>query len=64
MITSIRKLKICGDSICVLLEMNFKQALLTSSFSSKWKKEMLLPLTKRETRKHKLPPNLIVSDFW
>ena len=34
---SIHMLKICGYSICVLLEIIFKQALLTGVFSSKWK---------------------------
>ena len=31
-------LKICGDSICVPLEMIFKQALLAVLFPSEWKK--------------------------
>ena len=36
---SIRMLKMCGDSICVSLEMMiFKQALLTVLFPSEWKK--------------------------
>ena len=45
-------LKICGDSICVPLEMIFKQAFLTGVFPSEWKKkEILLPFTKRATNK-------------
>ena len=31
---TIRKLKICGDSVCVPLEMTFKQAFLTGLFPS------------------------------
>ena len=40
-------LKICGDSICVPLEMIFKQALLTSVFPSEWKKGYIVPLHKK-----------------
>ena len=35
---STRVLKICGGSICVPLEMTFKQALLAGLFPSEWKK--------------------------
>ena len=48
---SIRMLKICADSICVPLEMIFKQALLTGVFSSEWKKVILFPFTKRMKNK-------------
>ena len=36
---SIRMLKICGDSICLPLEMIFKQALLTGVFHKKGNKQ-------------------------
>ena len=42
---SIRVLKICGDSICVPLQMIFKQALVC--FLQNGKKEILFPFTKR-----------------
>ena len=45
---SILMLKICGDSICVPLEMIFKQALLTGVFPSEWKrKETIVPIHKK-----------------
>ena len=44
---SIRMLKICGDSICLPLEMIFKQALLTSMFPSEWKKGNIFPIHKK-----------------
>ena len=37
-------LKICGDSICVPLDMIFKQALLTGVFPSEWKKGNIVPI--------------------
>ena len=37
-------LKICGDSICVPLEMIFKQAVLTGVFPSEWKKGNIVPI--------------------
>ena len=40
-------LKICGDSICLPLEMIFKQALLTSMFPSEWKKGNIFPIHKK-----------------
>ena len=40
-------LKICGDSICVSLEMIFKQALLTGVFPSEWKKGNIIPIHKK-----------------
>ena len=44
---SICMLKICGDSICVPLEMIFKQALLTGVFPSEWKKGNIVPIHKK-----------------
>ena len=44
---SIRMLKICRDSICVPLEMIFKQALLTGVFPSEWKKGNIVPIHKK-----------------
>ena len=40
-------LKICGDSICLPLEMIFKQALLTGMFPSEWKKGNIFPIHKK-----------------
>ena len=39
-------LKLCGDSICVPLEMVFKQALLTGVFPSEWKIVNIVPIHK------------------
>ena len=44
---SICILKICGDSICLPLEMVFKQALLTNVFPSEWKKGNIVPIHKK-----------------
>ena len=43
---SIRMLKICGDSVCLPLEMIFKQTLLTGVFPSVWKKGNIVPIHK------------------
>ena len=43
---SIRMLKICGDYFCMMLEMMFKQALLTGVFPSEWKKGNIVPIHK------------------
>ena len=40
-------LKICSDSICVLLGMFFKQALLTGVFPFEWKKGNIAPIHKK-----------------
>ena len=48
---SICMLKICGDSICVPLEIIFKQALIFGFFPSEGKKEILFPFTKRASNK-------------
>ena len=50
--TNIRMLKICGDSISVLLEMTFKQALLTGVFPSKWKKRNIVPIHKKNGKQN------------
>ena len=47
---SIPMLKTCSDSICVPLEMIFKQALLTGVFSSECKKGNIVPIHKKETQ--------------
>ena len=39
-------LKICGDSVCLPLEMIFKQTLLTGVFPSVWKKGNIVPIHK------------------
>ena len=44
---SVHRLKICGDSICVPLQIIFKQALLTSVFPSKWKKGNIVSIHKK-----------------
>ena len=40
-------LKICGDSICLPLEMIFKQALLSGVFPSEWKKGSIVAIHKK-----------------
>ena len=45
-------LKICGDSICELLEMIFKQVLLTSVFPSEWKKGNTAPIHKKGAKQN------------
>ena len=44
---SICMLKMCGGSICVLLEMIFKHALLAGVFPSGWKKGNIVPIHKK-----------------
>ena len=43
-------LKICGDSLCVPLEMFFKQALLTGVFPSELKKESIVSIHKNSNK--------------
>ena len=45
-------LKICGDSICELLEMILKQVLLTSVFPSEWKKVNTAPIDKKGAKQN------------
>ena len=45
-------LKICGDSICVLLKMIFKQALLTGVFPSEWKKWNFVTIHKKRDKQN------------
>ena len=55
-------LKICGDSICVPLEMISKQALLTGVFPSERKKGNSVPIHKKGERqniKHYRPVSLL-----
>ena len=40
-------LKICGDSICRLLNINFKTCLRTSKFPLEWKKANIIPIHKK-----------------
>ena len=49
---SIRMLKICGDSVCVPLEMNFKQDFLTGVFTSEWKKGNFVPIHKKNDKQN------------
>ena len=37
---------ICGDSIRILLEIIFKQTLLTGAFLSEWKRRKIVPIHK------------------
>ena len=48
---SIGMLKICGNSICLPLEMIFKLALLTGVFPSEWKKGNIVPIHKKRDKK-------------
>ena len=43
-------LKVCGYSICVPLEMIFKQALLTGVLPSEWKKGNIVPIHKKSDK--------------
>ena len=43
-------LKICGHSVCVPLEMTFKQALLTGMFVSEWEKGNIVPIHKKSDK--------------
>ena len=45
-------LKICGGSICVPLEMTFKQALRTGLFPSEWKKWNIVPIHKKRNKQN------------
>ena len=45
-------LKICGDSICVPLEMIFKQIFLTGVFPSEWKKGNIVPIHKKSNKQN------------
>ena len=44
--------KICGDPICLPLEMIFKQALLTGVFPSEWKKGNIVPIHKKDGKQN------------
>ena len=48
---SIRMLKLRGDSICILLEMIFKQTFLTGVFPSEWKKGNIVPIHKKSNNR-------------
>ena len=49
---SIYMLKICGDSICIPLQMIFKQALLTGVFPSEWKKGNIVLIYKNNDKQN------------
>ena len=49
-------LNICGDSICLPLEIIFKQAPLTDLFPSEWKKGDVVPMSDKQ--------NIENSDLW
>ena len=54
-------LKICGDTICKLLKLIFKEALTTDMFPSKWKKNAILYLVTKKSSKQNLENYLSVS---
>ena len=58
--------KICGDSICVPVEMIFKQALPTGVFPSEWKKGNIVRIHKKSDKqniKNHCPVSLLsISD--
>ena len=43
-------LKVCGDSICRLLNIIFKICLCTGKFPSEWKKANIVPIHKKEDK--------------
>ena len=53
-------LKICGDSVCVPLEMIFKQALLIGLFPSQWKNNV--PIHKKGSKQN-IKNNRLVSSL-
>ena len=50
--SSIRMLKICGNTICKTLELIFKQALTTGVFPSEWKKGNIVPCYKKDDKQN------------
>ena len=57
-------LKLCGDSICKLLEIIFKTCLQNGKFPLEWKKENVVPIHKQTTGDYRpvslLPISLIL----
>ena len=47
-----RMLKICGYSICVLLDMVFEQPFLTGVFPSEWKTRNIVPIHKNSDKQN------------
>ena len=47
-------LKICGNSICVPLEMIFRQALITGVLCSEWKMGNIVPIHKQNINDYHL----------
>ena len=61
----IRMLKVCGDSICKSLEMNFSQSFLLMWFFSNRKEEILRAFTKKRQAKYqKLLSGSFTSYLW
>ena len=50
--TSIRMLKICGDSLCRSLELLFNDCLANGIFPSDWKKGNTVPVHKKNDKQH------------
>ena len=48
---SIHMLKLCGDAICIPLEMIFNQEVISGSFPSGWKKANIVPIHEKVTSK-------------
>ena len=48
---SIRMIKICGNSLCKLLEMICKSCIIKGEFSSEWKKANVVPVHKKSDKK-------------
>ena len=62
---SVHKLQICDDSICVPLEIIFKQALLTNVFPSEWEKKNCFHSQKERQPKYKKLSNIFFTfDLW
>ena len=49
-LVSIRMLKLCGDSLCRLLELIFKDCLANGIFPSDWKKGNIVPVHKKNDK--------------
>ena len=41
---------ICGDSVCIPLEIIFKQTLRTGAFLSEWKRRKIVPIYKKSDK--------------
>ena len=62
--TSIRMLKICGDSLCRPLELMFNDCLANGIISFDWKKSNIVPVHKKNDKKtYKQLPTYIFTTF-